>query len=368
MNNNYIKQLDSIRAIAVLLVIITHWFPESHMLNIYTSVFNGVDIFFVLSGFLITRILLENRIQAEKTGTNKINVIKFFFARRFLRIFPIYYLIIFTLYIVGYRTGTDIKSNFLYFLTYSSNFYFFKRQSWDGMLSHLWSLSVEEQFYLIWPWFMLFLNKKALLPFIVISVLIGVMAQFFLMNVMFGDILTFSCFDGFGIGASLAWISTFKFSSLKKIYPVLILMAVVSFALQVMRVAGFIQFPSRILTSICTIYVITGITLYGEKKSFFFNTFLKNGALVFIGKISYGIYLYHLILPYYTTNTFNKLNKHLPFNFYRHNFYLIHLENFFLLILICYLSWKIIEEPILKLKIYFGYQKPNHFQPSHLVD
>ncbi len=285
MNIKYIKQLDSIRAIAVLLVIIAHWFPESHKLNIYTRVFNGVDIFFVLSGFLITKILLENRIEAEKTGVTKINIIKNFFTRRFLRIFPIYYLTIFVIYIFGNSTGTDIKSSFLYFLTYTSNFYFFNRQAWDGMLSHLWSLSVEEQFYLIWPWFMLFLNKRALLSFILLSILIGAGTQFYLMHVMFADILTVSCIDGFGIGALLAWALVFKPFVLKKFYPILLLMAVVSLALLVMRVIGLIELPSRIFTSICTIWAITGIILYGKKKSRFFNSFLNNSALVFLGRL-----------------------------------------------------------------------------------
>src|SRR5688572_26501202 len=97
---NYIKQLDGLRAIAVLLVIITHWFPEGHPLNTYTSFFNGVDIFFALSGFLITRILLNNRIEAEQTGQAKTSVLKNFFMRRTLRIFPVYYLLITILFVL----------------------------------------------------------------------------------------------------------------------------------------------------------------------------------------------------------------------------------------------------------------------------
>ncbi|HEY1022498.1 MAG TPA: acyltransferase, partial [Flavisolibacter sp.] len=120
-----IKQLDSIRALAVLLVILTHWFPEGHPLNKYTSFFNGVDIFFTLSGFLITGILLENREQLAVSGKSKWAVFKIFYARRTLRIFPIYYLAITALFILGPKTGTDIRGSFLYFVTYTSNFYFY---------------------------------------------------------------------------------------------------------------------------------------------------------------------------------------------------------------------------------------------------
>src|SRR5687768_2398909 len=137
----YIKQLDSLRAIAVLLVIITHWFPETNKLNIYTAVFNGVDIFFVLSGFLISKILFENRGLSELNRTGRKNIVTNFYIRRFLRIFPIYYLTLFILYIIGPATGTSIRESFVYYITYTSNLYFFSVKHWDGMLSHLWSLS-----------------------------------------------------------------------------------------------------------------------------------------------------------------------------------------------------------------------------------
>lgn len=367
---HYIKQLDSVRAIAVILVIITHWVPETHALNVYTGVFNGVDIFFVLSGFLITRILLETRMEAEKLGTPKITLVKNFFTRRFLRIFPIYYLTVFLLFVAGPATGTDIRGNFLYFLTYTANFYFFDRQEWDGMLSHLWSLSVEEQFYLIWPWFMLFLHKKSLLPLILLSVLTGIAAQLLLMEVSFGDILTFSCFDGFGLGALLAWVVVFRPGSLGRLYPAALCLAVISCLLQVMRVAGsegIVLLPSRTLTAIFTLWVIIGILLYGEKKSIFFNSILSNRALIFVGKISYGLYLYHLIIPYVTWRAFDRMNSYLPSAIYRYNEYLVQVENLGLLLLISYISWVVIEKPILRLKRYFEYQQTPAVAPPKAV-
>ena len=88
----YVKQLDSIRAIAVLLVIVFHWSPKPVLAGAqYNYGHIGVEIFFVLSGFLITRILLENRNEAERLYQKK-KVLKSFYVRRFLRIFPIYYL------------------------------------------------------------------------------------------------------------------------------------------------------------------------------------------------------------------------------------------------------------------------------------
>ncbi|HET7898547.1 MAG TPA: acyltransferase, partial [Flavisolibacter sp.] len=217
----YIKQLDSLRAIAVILVIITHWFPEGHPLNFYTGVFNGVDIFFVLSGFLITRILLENRKEAEALGTSKLQITRNFYIRRFLRIFPIYYAYILVLFILGPKTGTHIRENIPYFLTYTANFYFLQHK-WEGMLSHLWSLSVEEQFYLLWPWLMLFLRRTFVLPVILAAIGIGTACQYF-----YSDIATVCCFDGFGLGALLAWACVYNPDGLQRFYvPSCILAAV----------------------------------------------------------------------------------------------------------------------------------------------
>lgn len=351
----YIKQLDSIRAIAVLLVILTHWFPEGHPLNKYTSFFNGVDIFFTLSGFLITQILLENRAQIAAAGMSKWTVFKNFYARRTLRIFPIYYLAITALFILGPKTATDIRESFLYFVTYTSNFYFYEN-GWDGMLSHLWSLAVEEQFYLVWPWIMVLASKK-LLPWIMgLAVAIGVAGQVFV-----GDILTFSCFDGFGIGALLGWLLHSKPSWLVKLYRPLLWIAALCFSLQVLRVlsdSAIVLVPSRTLTSLCTVTLINAILLRKGEKNFFSTAILQNRWLIGMGKISYGIYLYHLMIPHFSAKALTFLNRQLPFSWGANNSYLVAAENFFILLAVSYASWKLVEKPILRYKEKFAYKQP----------
>src|ERR1044072_9103532 len=91
----YIKQLDSVRAIAVFLVVVWHWFPRNSFIEKLHAGSLGVDIFFVLSGFLITQILLKYRSNSGGSIKAKTIVLKNFYARRVLRIFPIYYLTIF---------------------------------------------------------------------------------------------------------------------------------------------------------------------------------------------------------------------------------------------------------------------------------
>ena len=351
----YLKQLDSLRAIAVTLVIIHHWFPENSRLRLYTGLFNGVDIFFVLSGFLITRILLQNRNDAEQMELSKSTIIKNFFIRRVLRIFPIYYLFLFGMFLFAHATDTTIRENFIYYVTYTVNIYFYNIQGWDGMLSHLWTLSVEEQFYLIWPWLMLFPRKSWLLPIILSSIITGILMQLLFPQTM---LLTYTCLDGFGAGAFIAWALVYnpRFLVLTKmLWPVL---AICGFSLQLIQFLGYpIPIPSRTLTAFVVLWVILQV-LKERNKPLLLYFILNNRILIFIGKISYGIYLYHFMIPYFSYGFLYKINHFLPTAITKYYFYLFRLENFFLVILLAYLSWRFIELPVLRLKKYFEYQKP----------
>jgi len=359
----HIKPLDSLRAIAVFLVILSHWLPVRHVINKVPNGAIGVDIFFVLSGFLITSILLESRLKAEQLSIRKTTAFKNFFFRRALRIFPIYYLTIFTLFIFHDWSGTNIKPAFIYFVTYTSNFYFYKLQSWDGMISHFWSLAVEEQFYLFWPWLILLLNKKYLLPLILLFITIGICSQYLLRNMELGDIFTTSCFDAFGLGALLSWIAIFKPYALLSFYKRIRWLALVC---SIIFFIGLYQqqwmyIPLRTLVSIIALWIITHIVYADkEKKQVQFSLLLNNKLLLFVGKISYGMYLYHRILPSLTTEVLNRyLNNSFPFP-EKYRVYVLFIENFTLLILIAWLSWFLIEAPLLKLKKYFTYRSVVH--------
>ncbi|HEX9998181.1 MAG TPA: acyltransferase [Abditibacterium sp.] len=134
-----IASLDGLRALAILVVMWEHSGLirlTPHIDRIMRPAYLGVDVFFVLSGFLITRILLHDRARDVP--------LRFFLMRRFLRIFPIYYL---TLAVVAvWRPGPDVGWSALYL----SNFYFAFNTD-PSPLRHTWSLAVEEHFYLFWP-------------------------------------------------------------------------------------------------------------------------------------------------------------------------------------------------------------------------
>jgi peptidoglycan/LPS O-acetylase OafA/YrhL len=355
----YIRQLDSIRAIAVILVIVSHWIRKDHFINLSPNGLIGVDLFFVLSGFLITRILLTNRLMAESVQSGKIRLMFNFYGRRMLRIFPIYYITLFTLLIFHQFLGVNIQNGFPYFLTYTSNYYFFKMQNWDIITSHLWSLSVEEQFYIIWPLVMLFINRKHIQKTIFFFIICGVLSQLIFRATQFGDILTSSCFDAFGLGALLAWQVIVKPVPMERFFKITSMAAIFAIIL-----LGTIAFDrsyyflfGRLAIRIIGLWFITYTISREDKINNSPHHFLNNGWLMRLGKISYGIYLYHLIIP---TLLLKLSEKYIPFlkPLYQHGGYffaILLIIQFLILVGISAFSWRFIEKPFLNLKKYFAY-------------
>lgn len=156
--NTRIPSLDGLRAVSISLVIFSHFLGSSGF-SFYNDVGNlGVRIFFIISGFLITGLLLE-----EFDQTRSINLTKFYF-RRTLRIFPPYYFYLFVMLLLTLSGRLEIPSaSFLPALTYTSNYL----NPGTQYLSHSWSLSVEEQFYLVYPVVMLLLGRRGTVRFLV---------------------------------------------------------------------------------------------------------------------------------------------------------------------------------------------------------
>src|SRR5665213_3603639 len=170
-SKRHFPALDGVRAIAILMVIVYHALnglpamtsSQNVFLNVFEQGWVGVDLFFVLSGFLITGILMDVR--------TPVHALRNFYARRALRIVPVYVaFLLFSLWIAP-RIGTmhveevaQLRSTQLWYWTYSQNILvaFHSWQATSFPLAHLWSLSVEEQFYLLWPFAALLLSPVAL--------------------------------------------------------------------------------------------------------------------------------------------------------------------------------------------------------------
>lgn len=140
------RQLDSVRAFAAIAVILHHEGPFPRMPFFRDLGNDGVARFFVLSGFLITGILLRARDDAERGGVGVAAVLRAFYARRSLRIFPLYYLVLFALVAFGVA---NIRQSAAWHALYLSNVLSARNGHYVFPL-HFWSLSVEEQFYFGW--------------------------------------------------------------------------------------------------------------------------------------------------------------------------------------------------------------------------
>ncbi|MBS1794195.1 MAG: acyltransferase [Acidobacteria bacterium] len=148
--NNRIPSLDGLRTISVALVVLSHFLPMVGAYSTWNVGLLGVKFFFVISGFLITGLLLK---EIDKTAT--VNLTKFYF-RRTLRIFPPYYFYLFVLFLAVKFDVVSFTDSFRPALTYTSNY--FVADTW--YLLHTWSLSVEEQFYLIFPFVLLLFGRR----------------------------------------------------------------------------------------------------------------------------------------------------------------------------------------------------------------
>jgi len=359
----YIKQLDSIRGMAVLLVMLSHWLPTSVS---HLGAFTGVNTFFVLSGFLISNILFRNKNEAEAKDQSKLVVLKNFFFRRALRIFPIYFLVVITLAMLGESRIPGIKYDIVYLLTFTINFHIYLVKHFGKYTSHLWSLAVEEQFYLVWPWLMLFLKRKYIPYAILVFILTGSMSEFFIKD-EFGYIITYTCLAAFGLGALLSWVYTYKPQYLKRTYQVLSYIILTELGIIILWITGFKipALPLRTLLSTVALWVITYIVLNNTaNKKLKFSFLLNNRKLIFIGKISYGFYLYHLYIPYLTSGFLSYLESTLPNFLQPYAFILYFISIFCITLLLSWLSWHWIEMPIMRLKSYFEYQNPPSRTPE----
>ena len=164
----YRPHLDALRAAAIVAVLLDHLVPVAewpvHLAPL------GVKLFFVLSGYLITGILLENRCKAAELGVAPGHVLRQFYLRRFLRIFPIYYLAIAVCVIFDLGRSREVWP---WLVTYTANVFMGQTGEWPTPMSHAWSLAVEEQFYIVWPLVLLWIPWRWMLPALVATVALG---------------------------------------------------------------------------------------------------------------------------------------------------------------------------------------------------
>ncbi|MEO8447445.1 MAG: acyltransferase [bacterium] len=362
-NTGYMPQLDTLRVFAVFQVLLSHWMRKQPQIAAFPFGETGVNLFFVLSGFLITQILLNGRFTDEAEGRSKWKTEINFYIRRTLRIFPIYYLLILILFIINY---IGLRENIAWYLLYASNILFFVQADWGYQISHLWTLGVEEQFYIVWPFIILFIPKKHLLKAIIGIILIGPVFRYILITYIgdsprasFIGILTPSNIDSFGIGALLAYCRYFGMQILdfKNIYTKLFagfnLICIILFVFFSSKILSFspLKFDMSLIYHVIFPLNVSIVSLFLISKASIgikgiIGKILDNKILMFLGKISYGLYLYHSFAP----NLYDMMHLPKTTKIYI-NFFLY----FVLLIIISTTSWYLIEKPVNSLKKRFKY-------------
>jgi peptidoglycan/LPS O-acetylase OafA/YrhL len=316
----------------------------------------GVDLFFVLSGFLITGILMDAR--------DSPHPLRNFYTRRVLRIVPVYVaFLLFSIWVaplVGSSSvaeAAQLHGTQMWYWTYSQNI-LIALQNWSGSAyptQHLWSLAVEEQFYLLWPFAALLMSPAGLRRTAVACIVAAEACRIaFLLHVSYGPVnyvLLPMRMDTLAAGAFLAciyrdppsWERMLRARSALTLIALLLLLANLLYRHTIDNQAAFEQaivYPALVM--IGTVVVATAATG---------SAWMSNRALRFIARISYGMYVWHLVVRRLILAKVSLPDASSAHGFWSY-YALVAFGTLGGTIVVALVSWYAIEQPILKLKRY----------------
>lgn len=356
-HTKYLPYIDGLRAIAVLSVVIFHAFPEY-----VTGGFVGVDIFFVISGFLISSIIF---------GSLEHNWFSFidFYVRRIKRIFPALAVVLMSCLVIGWfvllsEEYKQLGKHVVGGVTFTSNFLLMNEAGYFDLASelkpllHLWSLGIEEQFYLVWPALVFVAWKRGFNIFSLV-ILITLASLIFNINEAYNNLtaafyLPTSRFWELMIGGLLAYIWLYKKSLFEKISK------------RIDSAAGFIIYrdarPFDVRSSLGILLILVAVFIGNEvavfpvwhllsavgafllisagPDSWLNRKFIAHRALVFVGLISYPLYLWHWPLLAFA--------RILRYGFIANSYYIIGIKIALVILsmVLAWLTYVLIEKPI----------------------
>ncbi len=360
------RELDGLRALAALLVLYFHSSlivdkPEDGLLLYYHKLtmvgWCGVDLFFVISGFLITGILMD-------TAKRK-NCFRYFYIRRAVRIFPLYYMVLLVSFVgfSAYYPDYQVGSREVYYLLYLQNW--FKLIGFNDVVyfNHFWSLAVEEQFYLVWPAvFVLAYRRSFAVPLCIILIVACVLLRAYLVSQGYYEIsytITITRIDGLVLGGLLAYVLRHNnnWVHFPSLFKLLMITSFVGVCLVAFVNGGLFGQDHYVLMYGLFLFALMFTGLIGwtvtADKNHWFMKFLRMNFMSEIGRVSYGIYVYHWFI----------MLIFVQFDFLDGNSYLF--NHLFMLFVgggltygLSWLSFKYFEKPMLKLKdVYADYNK-----------
>ena len=291
----YRAEIDGLRAVAVIPVILFH-----AGYSVFDGGFVGVDVFFVISGYLITTILVEDIVNDRFS-------MRRFYERRARRILPILYTVVLLTLIASFfilypANMISLGKSAISIPFFSSNFYFWSERGYFAggtdlkPLVHTWSLAVEEQFYIVFPFFLLFMHRfgsKALLWTMFGIFVVSLIASYFVTQIHFDTAFYFPF--------TRAWeLLMGSFCALILIKRPMALSQTVADVLSGLGLAlvfyAYLTFDSRTLFPSITAFVPTigtAIFIVSSQRSRLFRGMLSSSVVVYVGLISYSLYLWH---------------------------------------------------------------------------
>lgn len=290
VDRQYIPQLDGLRAFAVFLVLLSHGLNTAGgpaILKAFAGFGGlGVQLFFILSGYLITGILLHAK--------NEQNYFKNFYARRGLRIWPLYYAILAIAFLTmpfarAYSDHPNVHVSFAVYVFYLQNIVYGHARV-PAILGPTWSLAVEEQFYLVWPLLVRFVSKRALIRVCIFLILaVPVFRMFSLVDTW----NTLCQLDALAIGALFA---CYRDSLLywKRFAGALLILLPAGVTMQLISGDGVLSALGIAKTIL--VYGSAALLLRTLDDSSWFAAVFRNRFLCYVGKVSYGVYLFNSTL------------------------------------------------------------------------
>ena len=363
--------IDGLRALAVLLVMLFHASTTAMSVSVacqsgwayYTLAFlgsSGVTLFFLISGFLITGILMD-------TSTEK-HALRKFYIRRSLRIFPLYFAALAMIMYVSLQANPEssLRPDIFYYIFYIQNWMIFIDPANPSLYDktyflflHFWSLAIEEQFYVFWPFVLFFFLRRDLRPVLLALISIMCLISVILRLTMFSYYdwvipytWTLSRLDGLLVGALIAYGLRAKPDLLQKIarlgaYPmiVLIMLMILVLSMNAEDMASLYNANTRYIVTLSTIfYAILIMTVICRPEARVSRLF-QHKAFRPTAEISYGLYVFHFPVM----KLMGPLVDPLEYGFWgNHNVILV--AGFLITYAIAWNSFHYFEKPILKLK------------------